>query len=165
MGARERERAENKNPAGGGDTCNARVGPTSYLIILYKLPGVENFCCWISGTGPRSFLSMMLSFSFWPVPPPMTVLSSWFWADCPRLCWRSVRRSLSSFCLSSRTIESHSCSFLLASQFKALTSSLKSLISSSKAEELSLDDEQLNKLFSVKLSRTRIVDLGSVPAD
>ncbi len=33
MGARERktERAENKNPGGGGDTCNAWVGPTSCL--------------------------------------------------------------------------------------------------------------------------------------
>jgi hypothetical protein len=27
---KERKRAENKNPGGGGDTCNARVGPTSY---------------------------------------------------------------------------------------------------------------------------------------
>ncbi len=29
MGYIEKERAENKNPRGGGDTCNARVGPTS----------------------------------------------------------------------------------------------------------------------------------------
>ncbi len=33
MGARERERAENKN-LGGGDTCNARIGPTWGLIII-----------------------------------------------------------------------------------------------------------------------------------
>jgi hypothetical protein len=30
---RERERAENKNPGlGGGDTCKARVGPTSLYL-------------------------------------------------------------------------------------------------------------------------------------
>ena len=114
-------------------------------------PAEENLLWLISGIGPTS--------SFEPVTPESltAVLRKAEWPDFSRLCRRSVRSSRSSFCFSSRTMASHSCSFLLASQVRARTSSVSSFISASVAEfELEVRDDA--SVFDVRLSRTRMVD-------
>ena len=72
-------------------------------------PAEENLLWLISGIGPTSSFELV-------TPESLTaVLRKAEWPDFSKLCRRSVRSSRSSFCFSSRTMASHSCSFLLAS--------------------------------------------------
>ena len=122
------------------------------------LPVVPEFDIILSSTIPEDRPPTQ---RFW------AVLRNWLASDLPILYWRSDLNSLSSFCFKSRTTLSHSCSFRRASQCRALTSSLRSLISFSKASLFGLaimtaaGKDVVVTTFWVKFSRTRIVGLWS----
>ncbi len=135
------------------------------------------FCCLGVTSGLLPIVpefDIMLSSTIPAVRPPAqrfwAVLRNWLVSDFPKLYWRSDLNSLSSFCFKSLTTLSHSCSFRLASQCRAFTSSLRSLISFSKTSLFGLAlTTVVGKVvdvttFWVKFSRTRIVGLRRSPA-